>query len=109
MGSITHFGMYWWSVDHCGTSKQCRVPYSGKLSREKTFAKYDFYGENFRGILTFAMPKDITPPNFIKRNFVNSHKTAKFAKVFSLESFPLYCTSECRVACHAVISFLDNY
>ena len=89
MGSITHFGMYWWSIDHCTcrTSKQCGVLHSGKYSREKTFAKYDFYGENFCGILTFAVPKDITPPNFMKRNFANSHKTAKFAEVFSLEGF----------------------
>ena len=39
------------------------VPYSGKLSREKTFAnwwKYDFRGENFRGLPAFVMPKDTT-------------------------------------------------
>ena len=40
------------------------IPYSGKLAREKTFAnwwKYDFRGENFRGLLAFAMLKDATP------------------------------------------------
>ena len=40
------------------------IPYSGKLSREKTFAnwwKYDFRGENLRGLLAFAAPKDVTP------------------------------------------------
>ena len=40
------------------------IPYSGKLSREKTFAnwwKYDFRRENFRGLLAFAVPKDATP------------------------------------------------
>ena len=64
------------------------ILYSGKLSREKTFAdwwKYDFRGENFRGLLTFA-----TPPNFTEKTFTNSHKTTKSSKVFSLESFPLY-------------------
>ena len=57
--------------------------YSGKLSREGE--KHDFCGENFRGLFACAMLKDTTPPTF-----ANSHKTTKFAKVFSLESFPLY-------------------
>ena len=35
--------------------------------------KYDFCGENFRG-LTFAASKNATPQTFTK-----SHKTAKFA------------------------------
>ena len=52
--------------------------------------KYNFRGENFRRLLTFAAPKDATPPNFVEKTFTNGHKTAKFAKVFSLESFPLY-------------------
>ena len=30
------------------------------------------------------------PPNFTEKAIANSHKTSKFAKVFSLESFPLY-------------------
>ena len=49
--------------------------------------------ENFRGrkLLRIApVPKDATPPNFAEKTFVNSHKTAKFVKVFSLEHFPLY-------------------
>ena len=49
--------------------------------------KYNFHGENFHRLLTFAMPKDATPPNFAEKTFANSHKTMK---VFSLESFPLY-------------------
>ena len=52
--------------------------------------KYNFHGENFCGLLTFAVPKDTTPPNFAEKTFANSHKTTKFAKVFSLESFLLY-------------------
>ena len=36
------------------------------------------------------MPKDTTPPIFVDKTFANSDKTAKFTKVFSLESFPLY-------------------
>ena len=42
----------------------CHVPYSGKLSREKTIAnwwKFDFHRENFRGLLAFAIPKDGMP------------------------------------------------
>ena len=54
--------------------------------------KYDFRGENFCGLLAYATPKDTTPPNFTEKTFANSHKTAKFMKVFSLKSFPLYGT-----------------
>jgi len=43
-----------------------KVPYSGKLSREKIlrigYKKYDFCGENFRGLLTRAVSKNTTPP-----------------------------------------------
>ena len=35
-------------------------------------------------------PKDAMPLNFGEKAFTNSYKTLKFAKVFSLESFPLY-------------------
>ena len=59
-----------------------------KLSRISE--KYDFRGENFCGLLVSAAPKDATPPNFAEKTFANRHKTTKFAKVFSLESFPLY-------------------
>ena len=69
------------------------LPYIRKLLREKTFAnnwwKYDFRGENLCGLLTFAVPKDTTP-RICGETFAYSHKTAKFAQVFSLKSFPLY-------------------
>ena len=35
------------------------IPYSGKLSREKTFANWWKY--DFRGLFAFAVPKDTTP------------------------------------------------
>ena len=35
-------------------------------------------------------PKDTVTQNFAQQTFTNSHKTAKFTQVFSLESFPLY-------------------
>jgi len=59
-----------------------------KLSR--IGEKYDFHGENFSQIARFATRKDAIPPNFAEKTFANSHKTVKFTKVFSLESFPLY-------------------
>ena len=31
-----------------------------------------------------------TPPNFAEKTFADSSQTSKSAKVFSLESFPLY-------------------
>ena len=66
---------------------------SRKLSRAKTFANW-----RFRGLLAFTVPKNATPPNIVKKTFTNSHKTAKFAKVFSLESFLLYGTFSSHVA-----------
>ena len=70
-------------------AKAIAILYSRKLSRNGE--KYNFRcGENFRGLLTFAMPKDATPQNFVEKTCVNSHKTTKFVKVFSLKSFPLY-------------------
>ena len=59
-----------------------------KLSR--IGEKSNFRRENFCGLLAFATPKNATPLKFHEKTFANSHKTAKFTKVFSLESFPLY-------------------
>ena len=42
------------------------IPYSGKLSRQKTGEKYNLCIENFRGLLAFAVPKDTMPPNFVE-------------------------------------------
>jgi len=53
----------------------------------------NFRGRKLSQIVTFAVPKDTVPPNFVEKTVVNSHKTAKFAKVFSLKSFPLYSIS----------------
>ena len=67
------------------------VPYSGKLSREKTSRigeKYDFRGENFHGLLAFTVPKDATLPNFTEKTVTNSHKTAKIHKSFFPQKFP---------------------
>ena len=40
--------------------------------------KYNCSGENFRGLLAFAAPKDATPLIFAEKTFANSHKTAKW-------------------------------
>ena len=64
------------------------VLYSRKHSREKTFANWRkiwFCGENFCRLLVCA--KGHHAPKFRRENF---RKTVKFAKIFSLKSFPLY-------------------
>ena len=48
------------------------------------------FAEKILRIAHFCIAKGATPPNFVEKTFTNSHRTAKFAKVFSLESFPLY-------------------
>ena len=50
----------------------------------------NFRGRKLSRIAPFTVPKDTTPPNFTEKTFANSHKTAKFVKVFSLEIFSLY-------------------
>ena len=57
-----------------------------KLSR--IGEKYNFRGENFRGLLAFTMPKDTTLPNFTEKTFANNHKTAKFCESFHPQKFP---------------------
>ena len=57
------------------------TPYSGKLLREKM--RYSWSAH-------LSRTKEYHVPNFAKKTFTNNHKTTKFAKVFSLESFPLY-------------------
>ena len=49
---------------------------------------------NCRRLLACATPKKAMPPNFAEKTFSNSHKTTKFAKVFSLKSFPLCVTGD---------------
>ena len=74
--------------------KQYRIAgnfWGRKLSR--IGEKYDFHGENIPRLLARAVLKDTTPPNFMEKTFANNHKTVKFAKVLSLESFLLYGTS----------------
>ena len=68
------------------------ILYSGKLSREKTFANFGFVAirESFLckigGMVSFGTAKASNLRKFSQRN----HIFHQFAKVFSLESFPLY-------------------
>ena len=53
-----------------------------------------------------VLPYNTTPPNLAEKTFVNSHKTLKFGKVFSLESFPRYGSLVSRFVCLFVCSQL---
>ena len=44
-------------------------------------------------IAHFCYAKECYAPNFAEKTVANSHKNVKFAKVFSLECFPLYSTA----------------
>ena len=61
---------------------------------------------NFRRLLVFAVPKGTTPPNFAEKIFVNSHKTVKVTKVFSLQSFPPYGLCQYPQNCESHKGFL---
>ena len=63
-----------------------------KLSREKTLVKWwkMICAEKTIVDCSLVPPTDATPPKFVEKTFVSSHKTSKFVKVFSLKSFPLY-------------------
>jgi len=69
------------------------IPYSGKLLREKTFMnwwKIRYSRRKLSWIARLCHSKERHIPNFVEKTFTNGHKTRKFVKVFSLESFPLY-------------------
>ena len=76
--------------------QQCMQP-KYRIAENFRGRKLSWIGEkyDFQRLLAFAAPKDITSPsslNFTEKTFANSHKTAKFTKVFSLKSSPLYST-----------------
>ena len=77
----------------------CKLPYSGKLLREKTFAnwrKIRFSRRKLSQIAQFCCAKGCHAPNFAEETFVYSHKTAKFAK----KSFLLRKFSAIRYVCY---------
>ena len=72
------------------------LPYSGKLSREKTFHKFcsfvairESFLHEIWGVASFGTAKASNPRKFSPRKSYFH----QFAKVFSLESFPLYGNS----------------
>ena len=109
--TAVHCDILCYSVVHCDTLVYCGIycvyydtlvycgmlytviPYSGKLLREKTFMNW--WKIQFSQIACSCRAKDTTPPNSAELTCTNSHKTAKFAKVFSFESFLLYGTLVC--------------
>ena len=65
-----------------------KIPYSGNILSEKTFANFavlwlfgKVFSEKFGSVASFGTAKVSNPEYF-----------HQFAKVFSLESFPLYST-----------------
>jgi len=49
-----------------------------------------YLSKTFVGACLWRQQMPRMPPMFGEKTFVNSYKTSKLAKVFSLESFPLY-------------------
>ena len=68
-----------------------------KLSR---IGENTIFAEKNLQIARFCSAKWRHTPYFAEKTFAYSHKNAKFAKVFSLESFPLYggCQGERRTS-----------
>ena len=68
------------------------ILYSGKLSREKFRKLVIFVEKTFVDCSLLLRQRTPCPKfhNFTEKTFATSHKSAKFAKGFSLESFPLY-------------------
>ena len=82
-----------------------------KLSR---IGGNSIFAEKLLRIARFCSAKGRHAPNFAEKTFAYSHKTVKFAKVFSLESFPLYGTvfiyrSETIVTCMVCQMLHTNY
>ena len=70
-----------------------KLSYSGKLSREKTFANFvimwlyvKVFSMKFGGVGFFCTAKASNPQKFLSENCI----FYKFVKVFFLKSFPLY-------------------
>ena len=79
----------------------CQILYSGKLSREKTFT------DCLKPIIGGCG----TPPNFAEKTFADGSQTSKSAKVFFLESFPLYSNDDmCHLHCvgHPISYYIET-
>ena len=72
--------------------------YSGKRLREKTWWKIRFSRRKISWIARFCCAKGHHNSKFRRETFANSHKTAKFAKVFYHKTFPLYGIHMCGIS-----------
>ena len=74
-----------------GNGAAITIPYSGKISKEKSFAKLveknTIFVQKTFADCSLDPSKDVTPQNYMEKTFANIHKTLK---VFSLKIFPLY-------------------
>jgi len=74
---------------------QHKLPYTGKLSRKKTFVNFavlwlfaKVFSVKFGGVAPLALQKWAIRKSFLHENWIYH----QFTKVFSLKSFPLYGT-----------------
>ena len=65
------------------------VPFCGETSLDR-YRKGTFYGENLRGMLNFSIDGCGMPKISWRKIFKGGCKIAKFMKIFSLKSLPLY-------------------
>ena len=86
------------------------IPYSGKLSREKTFANFmvmwhftKVFSAKFGAVGSFGLAKASNPRKFSPRKSIFH----QFVKVFSFESFPRYSTLYNGVPC--IVSYINVY
>ena len=84
---------WWWFPIFTHSQSDDIIPYSGKLSREKTFTNFavlwlvvNVFSAKFGGVATFGTAQ---ASNLQKISPQKSY-FHQFAKVFALESFPLY-------------------
>ena len=80
-------------MTQCTVSPSSDVPYSGKLSRKKTFMIFTVlwlfakvFSAKFGGVASFGTAKVNNPQKFSWQNRIFH----QFTKVFSLKSFPLH-------------------
>ena len=84
-----------WSISiavTCMTVPDCRIPYSGKLLREKTLANFKVlwlfmkdFSIKFGGVVSFGSTSEQSTSLLCENRIFH-----QFAKVFFLESSPLY-------------------
>ena len=93
----------------CREGRGRRIPYSGGIKLSRKCENRRFRGENFRGSTVGWDACAHIHLKFAEKTFTNGSKSVKFAKVLSLESFPLYCihyymyVCTCTTTMHCVL------